>query len=251
MTDGTIRLVDRSTGKAQELGISDLDIEVNDLRAGKPLEVKLEAAVLAQKQNLVRDAARRAAADHAGADARAADAEGGARRPGAARPVPPEGRGAPGGDADADWKADLGGAVPGGKGPTKAKGGIHVRGVRFAGTSAAPVDLTVDTDLDGNAETGDLDIRTLAIALGQAGITGHGRVKALASEKPSIENFEIVGHDLDPAVIARSFPAVAKALKGRPPGRSACPSAAPARRPRPRWTSCSTSPRCGWRFPSS
>ncbi len=122
------------------------------------------------------------------------------------------------GRLDADWTAELGAAVPGGKGPTQAKGGIHVRGLRFAGTGAAPVDVTLDTDLNGNVEMGDLDIRTLAVALGRAGITGHGKVRALTSEKPSIENFEIVGHDLDPAVLARSFPALARALKGQVAG---------------------------------
>ena len=52
VTDGRVRLVDRSTGKTRELGISDLDITVDDLRAGKPLDVVVKAALLAEKQNL-------------------------------------------------------------------------------------------------------------------------------------------------------------------------------------------------------
>lgn len=218
VTDGQVRLVDRSTGKTRELGISDLDITLDDLRAGKPLDVVVKAALLADRQNL---------------ELRLHTAP----LPNTLQPTPekvtlkvqpvdlsPLGPFLPkdvrleAGKLDADWTAELGAAVPGGQGPTKAKGGIHARGLRFAGTNTAPVDLTLDTDLDGNAETGDLDIRTLALALGQAGITGHGKVKALASDRPSIEGFEIVGHDLDPAVMGRSFPALAKALKGQAAG---------------------------------
>jgi AsmA protein len=234
VTDGRVRLVDRSTGKTRELGVSDLDVTVDDLRAGKPLDVVVKAALLAEKQNL---------------ELRLHTAP----LPNTLQPTPerivlkvqpvdlsPLGPFLPkdvrleSGRLDADWTADLGAAVPGGKGPTVAKGGIHARGLRFAGTGATPVDVSVDTDLDGNAETGDLDIRTLAIALGQAGITGHGRVKGLASERPSVEGFEIVGHDLDPAVLARSFPPLAKALKGQAAGpvgltiRGAGPQAAPS-----------------------
>jgi len=218
VTDGRVRLVDRSTGHARELGISDLDVTVDDLRAGKPLDVVVKAALLADKQNL---------------ELRVHTAP----LPDSLQPTPerivlkiqpvdlaplgpflPRDARLEAGRLDADWTAELGAAVPGGKGPTQAKGGIHARGLRFAGTGATPVDLTVETDLNGDAEMGDLDIRTLTIALGQAGITGHGRVRKLATETPSIENFEIVGHDLDPAMIARSFPAVAKALKGQVAG---------------------------------
>ena len=209
ITNGRVQLIDRSTGKTRQLGISDLDITLDDLRAGKPLDIVVKAALLAEKQNL---------------ELRLHTAP----LPKTLQPTPeklmvkiqpvdlaplgpflPKDARLEAGKLDADWSAELGAAVPGGKGPTKAKGGIHARGLHFAGTTAGPVDVTLETDLDGNAESGDLDIRKLALALGQAGITGHGRIRNLVSEKPSIENFEIVGHDLDPAVIGRSFPAVA------------------------------------------
>src|SRR5215813_7908115 len=218
ITDGRVRLVDRSTGKTRELGISDLDITLDDLRAGKPLDVVVKAALLTSKQNL---------------ELRLRTAP----LPNSLQPTPervvlkikpvdlaplgpflPKDARLEAGHLDADWTAELGAAVPGGKGKTQAKGGIHARGLRFAGTGASPVDVTLETDLDGDAESGDLDIRTLALAVGQAGITGHGRVRNLASETPKIENFEIVGHDLDPAVIGHSFPAVAKAVRGQAAG---------------------------------
>jgi AsmA protein len=218
ITDGRIRLVDRSTSARRELSASDLDVTVNDLRAGRPLDVVLKAALLAQKQNV---------------ELRLHTAP----LPNTLVPTPerivlkvqpvdlaplgpflPEGAAMEAGRLDADWTAELGAAVPGGSGPTSAEGGIHVRGVRFSGTDAAPLDVALDTDLNGNAETGDVDIRTLSFTAGPAGITGHGRIRGLASETPRIENFEIVGHDLDPAVLARSFPPLRRALKGRVAG---------------------------------
>jgi len=218
VTDGRVRLLDRSGGQAHELGISDLDVTVDDLEAGKPLDVVVKAALLAEKQNL---------------ELRLHTAP----LPSSLQPTPerivvkiqpvdlaplgpflPRDARLEAGRLDADWTAELGTAVAGGKGPTQAKGGIHVRGLRFAGTGAAPVDVSLDTDLDGNTETGDLDIRTLSVALGQAGVTGHGRVRGLATETPSVQGLEIVGHDLDPAVLARSFPPLAKALKGEVAG---------------------------------
>lgn len=218
LTDGRVRLVDRSSGQKRELGISDLDIRVDDLRAGKSLDVVVRAALLAERQNL-----------ELGLHT--------APLPGTLQPSPdrivlkiqpvdlaPLGPFLPrdlrleAGRLDADWSMDLGAAVPGGQGPTLLKGGLHARGLRFAGTGAAPLDVSVDTDLTGNAETGDLDIRALAIGVGPAGLTGHGRVRGLATETPSVEAFEIVGRDLDPAVLARSFPPLARALKGQAAG---------------------------------
>jgi AsmA protein len=218
LVDGRIRLVDHTGGAPRELTISDLDVTLDDLRAGQPLDVVVKAAVLAQAQNL---------------ELRLHTAP----LPNSLQPTPerivlkvqpvdlaplgpflPKDVGLEAGRLDADWAAELGAAVPGGTGPTRAKGGVHARGLRFSATGAAPLDVALDTDLDGNAETGDLDIRTLAFAAGPAGITGHGRVRGLASERPIIENFEIVGHDLDPAVLGRSFPPLARALKGQVSG---------------------------------
>ncbi|HET6982360.1 MAG TPA: DUF748 domain-containing protein, partial [Myxococcaceae bacterium] len=162
VNDGRVRLVDHTTAQTRELGISNLDIVLNDLRAGKPLDVVVKAALLAEKQNL---------------ELRLHTAP----LPNSLQPTPekvmvkiqpvdlaplgpflPKDARLEAGKLDADWTAELGSAVPGGKGPTKAKGGIHARGLRFAGTNASPVDVTLDTDLDGDMEAGDLDIRKLA-----------------------------------------------------------------------------------------
>lgn len=214
ITDGRLRLVDRGAGARRELSASDLDVTVDDLRAGRPLDVVLQAAVLAPQHNV---------------ELRLHTAP----LPSTLVPTPerivlkvqpldlaplapflPEGADIQAGRLDADWTAELGAAVPGGSGPTRAKGGIHVRGLRLAGTDAAPIDVALDTDLNGNADTGDLDIRTFSLTAGPAGITGHGRIQDFAGETPRIENFEIVGHDLDPAVLGRSLPPLRRALKG-------------------------------------
>ena len=127
VTDGRVRLVDRSTGQTRELGISDLDVTVDDLRAGKPLDVVVKAALLAEKQNLELGSTP-PRSRHAPAHARAARGEGAAGGPRPARAVPPEGRAARGRAARRRLDRRPGAAVPGGKGPTQAKGGIHVAG---------------------------------------------------------------------------------------------------------------------------
>src|SRR3954466_1798163 len=52
LREGKVQFVDKSGGGSKQLGIQHLDITVNDLRAGKPLEILLKAAVLSEKQNL-------------------------------------------------------------------------------------------------------------------------------------------------------------------------------------------------------
>ncbi|MBZ4421588.1 AsmA family protein [Myxococcus sp. RHSTA-1-4] len=216
LTDGTIRFVDRSGGQqARELAVKDLDIEVKDLRAGKPLVVDLAAAVLAEKQNLKM-------ALHA------------APLPPTLIPTPervtleadridlsplgpflsPE-VGLRAGTLDADWQADLGGAVPGGKGPTRVAGVIKALGLRFAGAEGGKaLDVVLDTDVTGDMATGDLALDKLNLDLGPASITGKGRVKGLLTETPAVEGFALTGKNLDPAAIAEYYPPLKKQLKG-------------------------------------
>jgi AsmA protein len=52
LKDGKVAFLDKATKGAKELAVQHLDVTVNDLRAGKPLELVLKAAVLADKQNL-------------------------------------------------------------------------------------------------------------------------------------------------------------------------------------------------------
>jgi AsmA protein len=215
ITDGRIRLLDRSSPTGPELSISDIDLTADDLRAGSSLGVTLRAAVLATQQNLALQL-------HT------------APLPSSLVPTPekvvvhvapvdiaPLGPFLPrdlrleAGRLDADWSAQLGAAVPGGKGPTQAKGGIHARGLRFASPGSSPIDVLLDTDLSGDADRGDLDIRTLTVTAGSASLTGHGRITGLASDSPKVDGFELQGRDLDLAVLGRSLPMLARAVGGR------------------------------------
>nr|WP_211486147.1 AsmA family protein [Corallococcus exiguus] len=216
LTDGTIRFVDRAGGaQARELAVKDLDIEVKDLRVGQPLKVDLAAAVLAEKQNLKMTLAA-------------------APLPATLIPTPeqvtlkaehidlsplgpflPPDVGLQAGTLDADWKADLGGAVPGGKGPTKLVGVIKALGMKFAGSEGGKaLDVVLDTDVTGDMATGDLALDKLKLDLGPAAITGKGKVKGLLTDKPAVEGFELTGRNLDPAVLAEYYPPLRKQLNG-------------------------------------
>lgn len=219
LTDATIRFIDRSAAQARELAISDLDVEVKDLRVGQPLEVVLNAAVLAQQQNFhltVRTAPL----------------------PSTLTPVPervvlksepidlsPLGPflgpdvGLQAGTLRADWTADLGAAVPGGNGPTKLQGGLRAQGLRFAGAEGGKaLDVVLDTDVTGDMKAGDLTLNTLLMELGPARLTGKGQVKGLRTETPSVQDFELVGQNLDPAVLAEYYPPLRKSLANQVAG---------------------------------
>jgi AsmA protein len=216
LTDGTIRFVDRSGGKAQELAISDLDIEVRDLRVGQPLEVKLAAAVLAEKQNLhVTLAAAPLPPTLAPTPERLTlKAESIDLAP--LGPYLPPSVGLQAGTLTADWKAELGGAVPGGSGPTRLEGAIRALGLRFAGAEGGKaLDVVLDTDVKADLAAGDLALDRFKLDFGPAGINGKGRVKGMMGGSPAVEGFELTSHGLDPAVLAEYYPPLKKQLQGR------------------------------------
>ncbi|RKG92227.1 AsmA family protein [Corallococcus sp. CA053C] len=216
LTDGTIRFVDRAGGaQARELAVRDLDIEVKDLRVGQPLKVDLAAAVLAEKQNLkmTLQAAPLPATLVPTPEQVTLKADRIDLSP--LGPFLPPDVGFQAGTLDADWKADLGGAVPGGKGPTKLVGVIKALGMKFAGAEGGKaLDVVLDTDVTGDMATGDLALDKLKLDLGPAAITGKGKVKGLLTDKPAVEGFELVGRNLDPAVLAEYYPPLKKQLKG-------------------------------------
>src|SRR6267142_2594467 len=214
LIDGKVAFLDKATRGAKELAIQHLDLTINDLRSGKPLEILLKAAVLADKQNF---------------ELRVKTA-----------PLPPTLTPTPvsvslhvdppidigplgpfvgkdvalqSGTLDADFDAQLGAAVPGGSGPTTVKGAIKLAGLQFAGPEGGKkLDVTLDSDLKGDAEAGDLSIDKLRLDIGPAGITGKGAAKGLKSPAPRIEGLEIVSHDLDPSRLAAYYPPLRKSL---------------------------------------
>jgi AsmA protein len=214
LREGKIAFIDKATRGAKELAVQHLDVEVNDLRSGKPLDVLLKAAVLADKQNLevrVKTAplpvtltpTPTSVALHVNPPI-----DIGPLGPFAGKDV-----GLESGTLDADFDAQLGAAVPGGSGPTAVKGVIKLAGLRFAGAEGGKkLDVVLDTDLKGDAVAGDVRIDRLRLDLGPAGITGHGTAKGLTSPSPKIEGLEIVSHDLDPARLAAYYPPLRKSL---------------------------------------
>ncbi|HET9554780.1 MAG TPA: AsmA family protein [Anaeromyxobacteraceae bacterium] len=212
--DARIALVDRSVPGAKELAIDHLDVEVKDLAAGKPLLLTVRAAVLSEKPNFALDVKA-------------------APLPPSLVPTPVEvtlrtepidlaplgpfipAAGLRAGSFKADLMAALGAAVPGGEGPTRVKGGLRATGLRFAGQEGgAPLDVLVDADLEGDATKGDLSITTLELGVGPAGLSGRGRATGLRGASPRLEGLSLVGHDLDPALLARYVPALGKKLGG-------------------------------------
>jgi AsmA protein len=215
-----IAFVDRSAKGAKTLAVKDIDLVVNDLRVGAPLEIMLKAAVLAEKQNLEL---------HLFA----------APLPKTLTPTPervslqvkpaidlaplgpfvPRSVGLEGGTLDADFDAALGALVPGGNGPAHMKGAVHALALRFAGAQAGrPLDVVLDTSLKADAAKGEVQIDKLRLDIGPAGLEGVGRADGLNGGSPRISGLRIKSHDLDPSVLAAYYPPLAKSLRGQVQG---------------------------------
>src|SRR3954470_179493 len=216
LKDGKVAFLDKATKGAKELAVQHLDVTVNDLRAGKPLELVLKAAVLADKQNLelrVKTATLpvtltptpTAVALHVDPPI-----DIGPLGPFAGKDV-----GLRAGTLDADFDAQLGAAVPGGSGQTTVKGTVKAAGLKFAGAEGGKsLDVTLDTDIKGDATAGDVQIDKLRLDIGPAGLTGKGSAKGLNTPSPRIAGLEITSHDLDPRKLAEYYPPLRKQLGG-------------------------------------
>ena len=219
LRDARIGLVDRSERAPRQLAIRHLDVKVEDLRAGKPLDVLVSAAVLAEQKNF--ELRLHAAPlpptlvptpERVMLKAQPIDLS-------PLGPFVPKEIGLQAGRLDADFDARLGAAVPGGNGPTSIQGAVHALGLKFAGAEGGkPLDVILDTDVKGDAAKGDLQISKLRLDLGPAGITGQGRASGLNTATPRIEGLEIKSHDLDPARLAAYYPPLMKQLGGQVAG---------------------------------
>lgn len=207
LEDARIALVDQATPGAQELAIQHLDLTVDDLRAGAPLQVLLRAAVLADRQNLE---LRLEAAPLPPSLVPTPERVRLAIQPidlAPLGPFVPKSVGLRGGRLQADLDAALGAAAPGGKGPTKVKGTLRATGLRFAAQEGGQaLDVALDADLDGDAEKGDLRIGALRLDAGPASLRGQGQVSGLAGEAPRVEGLEVTAHDLDLSKLAALYP---------------------------------------------
>ena len=216
LKDARIAFVDKSGGGSHELAVQHLDVTVNDLRAGKALDVVVTAAVLADKKNFeVRLHAP--------------------PLPPTLVPTPekvtlkidpidlaplgpfvPKDIGLQSGKLDANFDMALGGIVAGGSGPTKIAGTLHGTGLKFAGAEGGrALDVALDADVKGDSSKGDVQIDKLKLDLGPAGITGQGKATGLSTNSPRIEGLEIRSHDFDPEKLAAYYPPLRKSLKGQ------------------------------------
>src|SRR6267154_3279525 len=216
LKDARIAFVDKSGTGSHELAVQHLDVTVNDLRAGKALDVVVTAAVLAEKKNFeVRLHAP--------------------PLPPTLTPTPekvtlkiepldltplgpfvPKDIGLQSGKLDANFEMALGGLVAGGSGPTKIAGTVHALGLKFAGAEGGrALDVVLDADVKGDSSKGDVQIDKLKLDLGPAGITGQGKATGLSGNSPRVEGLEIRSHDLDPEKLAAYYPPLRKSLKGQ------------------------------------
>src|SRR5205823_1241237 len=188
LLDGKIAFIDKATRGAKELAVQHLDLTVNDLRSGRPLVLLLKAAVLADKQNLeVRLKTAPLPATLTPTPTSVALHVNPPIDIGPLGPFVGKDVGLQAGTLDADFDAQLGAAVAGGSGPTTVKGAIKLAGLRFAAAEGGKqLDVSLDTDLKGDAAAGDVRIDKLKLDVGPAGITGHGSAKGLTSPSPRI-----------------------------------------------------------------
>lgn len=208
-----IAFLDRTVKGAKELAIDDLDVEVRDLETGKPLELALRAAVLAERQNLE----LRVKAAPLGPSLEVVPEEIVLKvEPIVLDPLAPflpAEVGFRAGRFEADLDAKLGAAVPGGSGKTRIAGGFKATRLVFAGQEGGrALDAALDADLEADVGAGDLRIGRLELAIGPAGLTGKGRATGLRSDSPRFEGLEIVGRNLDPAALAAYYPPLRKQL---------------------------------------
>src|SRR5260370_13637417 len=112
--------------------------------------------------------------------------------------------------AAADLDADLGGLAPNGHGPTKLKGGVQLGGVRFA--AGAPFDAALDSDVDGDFDKGDLDVRKLLVTVAHMGVAGHGKLRSL-DKQPRFEDFSVETRGVDFDALRTLYPALDPAAR--------------------------------------
>jgi AsmA protein len=219
LRNGLVRFRDERAPQAHELAISKLDAVVDGIEVGRPLEVKVSAAVLTAEENFKLtlkttelNSAFQATPQSLVLKVSPVDL-------GPLGPFLPKSLGLEAGKVDADLDVRLGALVPGGSGETTLAGVFHARGLKFADAKGGKaLDAKGSLDLRGDVARGDVNIQKLELDLGPAGIRGKGAVKDLRTARPSFQGLEITGHDLDPAALSAYYPPLHKLLGGEVAG---------------------------------
>lgn len=207
LSEARITLVDRSSSGSHELRVDHLNAEVRDLRAGRPLTLRIQAAVLADQTNFelgLHSAPLPATLvpfpQRFTLEVRPIDLA-------PLAPFLPASVGLRGGRFQANLEAVLGDLLPGGSGPARIRGAIQASGLSFARQRGGrPVDAALEADLDAELAAGNVRIGKLRLDLGPAGLTGKGSASGLTGSSPRVEGLAIDSHDLDPALLATYYP---------------------------------------------
>jgi AsmA protein len=205
IADARVRFVDLVRQGTAE--VSDLDLSIAGAGFGEPFQAHLTAAVQSREKNLDLDVTFAAApgADLSAPVPRRMSLQ---LRPVELAPLAPflasgalaelsEGKLA------ADLKVELGALVPGGQGPTSAKGEAHLTGARIAGGER--FDGALETDLLADAAAGNVDVRKLRLALGAMSISSSGKLLDLRGA-PRFAGFTVASNGLDFDVLHRYYP---------------------------------------------
>lgn len=214
LLDGRIAFIDRASG-GPELFVERIDLVVDGLAVGRPLELVLKAGVLSSVQNLELQVHAPPlpptlvpSPDRVTLKVTPIDLTPLAR-------FTPRQAGFQGGLFSADLEVALGTAVPGGAGATTVRGGFKATGLRFEGQQGGrALDVTLDAALAADTVRGDLDITRLLLAFGPASIEGRGKVSGLLTDSPRVEGLRLVARNVDLAALAPWYPPLPRLLGG-------------------------------------
>lgn len=212
LDDAQVKFVDLGKGAARA-EVSDLDLEVSGASLRDPFTVRLTAAVASRQKNL--DVALRFVPPPPGGDRAPAPLPARAEvrlQPVELAPLAPFlGRGPLGalteGKLAANLVVDLGAAVPGGQGPTLAKGDVHLTGARLA--QGERFDGVLASDVVADTAAGNVTVNKLRLALGEMVLSSSGKLLDLRSA-PRFDNFTVSSQGLDFDTLRRYYPPLEK-----------------------------------------
>jgi AsmA protein len=216
VSEARVTLLDLTRPGAKEITIDHIDITLENLRSGQPLDVVARAALLSERRNLELHLhalplppTLRPTLDRVTLKLEPVDLD-------PLAPFFPASVGFQGGRLEADLDASLGGAVPGGSGQTRLRGGFAARALRFAGQEGGkPLDVVLETDVDGDVARGDVRIGKLLLTAGPATLTGSGGASGLAGTSPRIEGLQLAVRGLDPRLLAAYYPPLRRSVGDR------------------------------------
>ena len=214
--DAQLRLVDYDTPthNRAEAFIKHLNIQVNDIRVGNPIQVHVDAAIFADAKNFELDTAvgplpadlQLQGAPPMGETALKVTSVD------LARLAPYLGPAVPAKIDSAIADADLKVNGPTADGATSMDGFVQVKGVRVAG--GTPFDFRTDAKLKADSHKLALDVEKLDVHLGDIAISMSGGLSDLAT-KPTFHDFAVKSTTLNPGLLFAYYP---PAKEGLPPG---------------------------------